>query len=392
MTACAAAWDLARASLERSAFYLAECGTAATSNCHSNRAHQAKQVLRQAGFTISEISALTGMRYGRNTPYFVPPTFLYKQKNGITPHICQIVALSQITGFRFADWMALCGFDLKMIFALQLRVHNERTAIVTPAHAAARDAAYIPASSRLQRSNRRYLFAKIGNGDAVVYPKIAAGSVVRADRCYSPNVFDTKYADDLLWLVEHPGGLTCCHVRRFDNDHIVLLPNRPPLSAWPLRLSIEARILGLIDLELRPREAKSLEPTYHRMKSELLARVPESGSGMNFSKLLRVSRSRIGLTLRAAHQMSVRIAQMLGNREYSIPLGLLSDYEAMNKLPRHIAKIMSLCIIYGIDFWELMEASGNRLEDSDKAPLFDSRHAQTGTPGTMQYQSMSIAN
>jgi hypothetical protein len=331
---------------------------------------------------MSRVSALTCMRYGKKTPYFIPPTFLYKQKNGITPHICQIVALSQVTGYRFVDWMNACGFDLKLILALQLKVHSERTAIVTPSHAVTRDGSFIPASSMLEKSNRRYLFAKIGSRDAVVYPKLLPGSVVRADRYYSPHVLDSKYADDLLWLVEHPGGLTCCHVRRVDNEHIVLLPNRPPLSAWPLRLSIEARILGLVDLELRPREAEPFEPTYRPIKSDLLATIPHGGNGMNFSKLLRVSRMRTGLTLRAAHQMTVRIAHLLRNRDYSIPLGLLSDYEAMNKLPRHIAKIMSLCIIYGIDFWELMEAGGSRLDDSDKTPLFEisGRHVGTRTP------------
>jgi hypothetical protein len=95
---------------------------------------------------------------------------------------------------------------------------------------------------------------------------------------------------------------------------------------------------------------------------------------MNFSRLLRVSRARTGLTLRAAHQMTIQVAQLLRNRDYSISLGLLSDYEAMNKLPRHIAKIMSLCIIYGIDFWEMMEAGGSQIDDSDKSHLFPAAH------------------
>jgi hypothetical protein len=109
---------------------------------------------------------------------------------------------------------------------------------------------------------------------------------------------------------------------------------------------------------------------YIPIKSELLTMPSHAGIGMTFSRLLRLSRARTGLTLRAAHQMTRQIAGLLGNRDYSIPLGLLSDYEAMNKLPRHIAKIMSLCIIYGIDFWEMMEAGGSRIDDSDKAHLF----------------------
>lgn len=319
---------------------------------------------------MSRVSALTGLRYGKCTPFFVPPTFLYKQNNGITPHICQIVALSQVTGYRFADWMNLCGFDLKLILTLQLRVHTERTAMVTPDRTVrARDVSRMPRSWRLENSDRRYFFVKIGSCDNVVYPKLLPGSVVRADRCYSADIRDAARAEDLLWLVEHPGGLACCHVKRVDNEHIVLLPNRPPLSAWPLRLSREARILGLIDLELRPHEAQPFEPTYLPVKSATLPIVPHGRSQMNLSRLLRVSRSRAGLTLRAAHKMTLRVAHLLRNRDYGIPLGLLSDYEAMNRFPRHIAKIMSLCIIYGIDFWDLMEAGGSHIDDSDKMPI-----------------------
>jgi hypothetical protein len=371
MSASAAATELARAPLEKSAFYLADSSTDVTPGDDKNgRTWQVKQVLRQAGFSMSRVSALTGMRYGKKTPFFVPPTFLHKQKNGITPHICQIVALSQVTGYRFVDWMNLCGFDLNLILALQLRVHTERTTIVTPTHrAVARDIRLMPRFLRLENSGGRYLFAKIGSLDNVVCPEILPGSVVRADRCYSPHIRETAPAENLLWLVEHPGGLACCHVKRVDNDHIVLLPNRPPLSAWPLRLSREARILGLIDLELRPTQAERFEPRYLPVKSATMAMVPRGMSQTSFCRLLRVSRSRAGLTLRAAHKLTLRVAQLLQNRDYGIPLGLLSDYEAMNRFPRHIAKIMSLCVVYGIDFWDLMEAGGSHIDDSDKMPI-----------------------
>jgi hypothetical protein len=63
------------------------------------------------------------------------------------------------------------------------------------------------------------------------------------------------------------------------------------------------------------------------------------------------------------------MAQILGNREYAIALGMLSDYEAMGKLPRHIAKIMSLCAVYCMDVRELMESAGVYIDDSAKLPL-----------------------
>jgi len=320
---------------------------------------------------MSQVSALTGRHYGKRTPYFIPPTFLYRQRQGITPHICQIVALSRITGYRFADWMYVCGFDLKLILALQLKIHSERTAIITPDHAVAGCDSRLDAGvSRRQRSNGRYVFAKIGTRDAVVYPRLLPGTIVRADRSYSLQVLDDASAADRLWLVEYPGGLACCYLKRVDTEHVVLLPNRPPLSTWPLHLSREARILGLVDFELRPRDAARFEPIWGPTKSALPPTARHGSGSMSFSQLLRVSRSRAGLTLRTAHEMTLRVATLLENRHYRIALGLLSDYEATDKLPRHIAKIMTLCIVYGIDPWELMEAAGLHIDDSDKAPLF----------------------
>jgi hypothetical protein len=60
---------------------------------------------------------------------------------------------------------------------------------------------------------------------------------------------------------------------------------------------------------------------------------------------------------------------MFDSRDYAIGLGLLSDYEAAGRLPRHIAKIITLCIIYCLDIRQVIEAAGVFVDDSDKAPL-----------------------
>jgi hypothetical protein len=90
---------------------------------------------------------------------------------------------------------------------------------------------------------------------------------------------------------------------------------------------------------------------------------------MRFSDLLRNARKRTGLTFRAAQGLTATIARVLSSRDYEIGLGLLSDYEAMGRLPRHIAKIISLCIAYCLDIRQLLEAAGVYIDDSNKIPL-----------------------
>src|SRR3954451_13235784 len=90
----------------------------------THHAGEVKRALKRVGLTMIDISARTRSRFGEKTPYFIPQTFLYKQKNGITPHICQVAALSEVTNYRFSDWMKLYGFDFRLVSALQLRIPN----------------------------------------------------------------------------------------------------------------------------------------------------------------------------------------------------------------------------------------------------------------------------
>ena len=90
---------------------------------------------------------------------------------------------------------------------------------------------------------------------------------------------------------------------------------------------------------------------------------------MSLPGLLRSARGRTGLTFRAAREVTEAIARILGDPDYAIGLGLLSDYEAMDRLPRHIAKIISLCIAYCLDIRQLLETAGVFVDDSDKVPL-----------------------
>ncbi len=380
---------LFRIPLAQSAFRPIEVGEHARPPCSSEtRVEGIRNILRQAGITLAQLAAITGKRYGRTSPYFIPPSFLYKLKNGITPHICQIVALSEITGYRFVDWTQICGFDLRHILRLQLRLHHERTVLVTPIefeagrcrpHRSILAPAVGGSSMRLGQNEEnsslpvggRDLFAKIGSADASTNPNLTRGSVVRVNRsyCQPPRHPQHTSTRSLLWLVEQPRGLTCCHVNWIGDQQIILLPIRPPWGAWPLRVPTEARILGLVDMKLGSVNEARLHPgTLPTMRTETAVPFYEQQTA-RFSELLRISRRRTGLTFRAAHRLTEAIAHTLEDRKYAISLGLLSDYEAMSRLPRHIEKVISLCIIYCIDIRQLMESADVNIDDSSKIPL-----------------------
>jgi hypothetical protein len=188
-------------------------------------------------------------------------------------------------------------------------------------------------------------------------------------RLLAKDAYDENLQQRLLWLVEQPEGLTCCHLRWIDDHHIVLLPSRPPWGNLPLRLPDEARVLGLLDLKDGSGAPKTSRPRAGPCEFDPPHSPLFGDADMRFSDLLRGGRCRTGLTFRAAHRLSRTVAQMFDSRDYAIGLGLLSDYEAAGRLPRHIAKIITLCIIYCLDIRHVMEAAGVFVDDSDKAPL-----------------------
>jgi hypothetical protein len=333
------------------------------------RADNLRNILCHSGHNVTRLSSTTRERFGVGSSYFIPPTFLHKLRNGITPHICQMAALSEITGYRLVDWLTFFGFYLRQIPRLQMRLHMETTVLVTPAESSREF--FLPQTNaretNLSASNpSRYLFAKIGSRDAEIDPRLFAGSIVRIDRscsnCFCGVHFRSGDASmgDRLWLVELASGLTCCQLHWIDRQHIVLLPNRSPWGCWPLHMPTEARVLGRVDTD----DARYIEMRCRHEKQKTL------------SELLRLSRGRTGLTFRAARDLTITLAGVMGNRDYAIALGMLSDYEVMGKLPRQAAKILSLCIVYCMDFWELMKAAGVYIDESAKLPLPPPSHFQ----------------
>jgi hypothetical protein len=346
------------------------------------RALSVGSLLRQSGYTVVQLSTHTSQRYGSGSPYFIPPTFLYKLRTGITPHVCQVVALSESTGHRFVDWMRILGFNLHQIPRLQARLHPERTVLITPI--GFETTSFEPADCTVGEwaapplartepcyADAPYLYVKVGRRDAAVVPQLVSGAIVRVDGRYRRRMGGTEgaFSQNHLWLVEHSEGLTCSQVEWIDDRQIVLLPSRPPGGSLPLCLRREARILGLVDWPRGSLKPETPGPMSVPVKLEPSFPPGFGRAGMRFSDLLRNARYRTGLTFRAAQVLTGGIARILSNRDYEIGLGLLSDYEAMGRLPRHIAKIISLCITYCVDIRQLLEAAAVYVDDSNKMPL-----------------------
>jgi len=328
-----------------------------------------QRILKQDRLTMAELSARTQSRFGKRSPFFVPTTFLCKQRAGITPHICQIAAFSEITGYRFTDWMNVCGFDLGLILRLQLRIPNPRTIMLVPGLGLGETTSFFKQTQTTIGAHNRYCYAKIGSRDAVVYPAVRPGSVVRADRGYCKSLLKIPSSAEHLWLVEHPAGITCCRLKSLSTGEIILFPHVAPLSPWPLRLSTQVRILGLVDSQMAPYQETDFEPLHKAIEADPSASSTGQTCKMILPQLIRISRLRTGLTFREAHKTTVLIARLLRNRAFRISLGLLSDYEAVNKVPRHVEKIIALCVVYGIDPREMLTAAGITIRDHAKRPL-----------------------
>jgi len=152
-------------------------------------------------------------------------------------------------------------------------------------------------------------------------------------------------------------------------DSIALVTSDAQSASLEFKIGTEARILGAVDLELRflggygqaslSRCGTTL--IFHRTSANpgnrLGSTCPSAGNGQ--CALLKKARLRAGLSFRSASKLSREIAKTLGDDRYFASYGTLSDYEAGDKLPRHIHKLFTLSIIYSLAFRGLLGSFWN---------------------------------
>jgi hypothetical protein len=366
-----------------------------------DRAEQIRQILSTRGLSLYRVSQQSAEIFGRPSRFYVPPNLYYDvADSSLIPTIHQMLALSHITNYRLCDWLAVFGFDLDHISRLQLLIPRQRTTVLDPSvydvHA------WIPwfadrpnrgpvppiapvgqflaparpmrAAEVLGLNKRRFLYCKVGEGDVNAFPHLAPGSIVRVDqRRFEELLSDGKNnSTSRLFLVEHGSGFTCSQLLVLEKDRIILHSPERPCAQLELRLGREARILGVVDAEIRSLNGDPTVEMPHRPPGLPKPRhLHDSSLQTSLKDLLRSSRLRAGLSFREASATSRWIAETVSDGFHYAATSTLSDYETLSVPPRHIQKIVSLCVLYCIDFDEFLRIGGLPLDQGGHDPIPD---------------------
>ncbi len=360
-------------------------------------AERLRRILSSRGLTFAKL-AREAERLLPNHPRCRIPRNFYNdvRTTALSPDIFQLFTLSAVSGYRLADWFSLFGFSPEEIPRLQLALPPKRTLLLDATHYLQQpDLAWsipshwnVPAvcplvpflrtlevqrdKSPVPRPSERYLYARIGNEDALAFPDLLPGSLVRVDtrraELHLPSRSGSR--SRVIFLVEHARGLVCSRLLRIDHKRFALHTADLPYAQVPLEIGREANLLGVVDMELRQmrRSEGPVVPAdlANFWKPEPLPPVRRTGELGNW---IRASRTRSGLHFREASGQSAHIAELMRDARYLVASGSLSDYETTERPPRHVHKIFSLCALYGLSLVTFLEKSGLPLAQLGRDPF-----------------------
>lgn len=363
-------------------------------------ADRVERILATRKLTLSQVSREVRLHFGGMPHYVVPHNFYYDLGlPGYSPRLEQVLALSRVSNYRLADWLAAFGFDLDDIPCLQAESPSARTSLLdrttydraawipwfrdvdrdaNPLAVAPLGQLLTPAPPRridslFAKEPSRFLYARIGRQDAFAFPDLLPGSVVRADTRGVGELLQSMRIKDSeqLFLVEYGQSLVACRLHARTQGRVTLRATALPFAQIELRLGSEARILGVLDWELRPFKIPRPEVPTASMKFLKPQSFPAVEAQPGLRELLEHARWRAGLSFRKASTKSRWIADTLRDERYFCAPGSLKVYETGPRLPVHIHKIISLCILYSLGFRELLRAAGLDTDDSAREPIPD---------------------
>lgn len=331
--------------------------------------------------------------FGRGSPQFLPHNFYYELTLGtFSPSLHQLFALSKVSTYRLFDWLHVFGLDVEQIPRLQILLPTKRTILLDsslnnpnarlrwlqnkPTRTALAPVAPLSQFLELGPTIRQndlltassFLYAKIGNEDAIAFPDVLPGSIVRID----PTLADAvrEIGSRRVFLVEHSKGICCCRLLSGAGAKITIISTHLQYPRIQLNLHQNAKVLGAVDLEIRPlgQVQKAMVPRElaRRWKPE-----PLNETARKLCHFLRSSREKAGVSLRQASQLSRKIAYLLGDDRYLISASSLSSYETGDTVPKHFQKAVSLCLSYAISFRSLLQAMGISDETAGNVPIPD---------------------
>jgi transcriptional regulator with XRE-family HTH domain len=346
-------------------------------------------ILARRGLSLAKVSRASRSLLPEDRLSHIPHNFYSSLRNRrFSPSLYQLLALSSISGYRLTDWLTVFGLSLDDIPRFHASLPALRTAELDAG--IYHTGALIPwfydlrkpdfsvplgplshwlASGAPRRfdslphtASAAYRYFKIGSRDAVAFPDLLPGSIVRVRR-NDVGLFERlpvgSRQTKRLFLVEHSNGLACSRLYRSKSRKLVLCSRQLPYAPVELHQGSEAVILGTADLEIR-RLVKTERPVvpsrlgHFWTPAPLLART----IGRHFGEFIRRARLRSGFSFREASERSRWIARELGDARYYCAPGSLSDYETRKLPPRHIHKLISICAVYFASAADLIAVSG----------------------------------
>lgn len=374
-------------------------------------ADRVRQVLSIKSLTLYQVSKRSAEIYGQSSPYFVPRG-LYSElaASDRSPSIHHFLALSRISNYRLCDWLALFAFHLNDISRLQLLIPWERTILldssvyddqrwipwfsegphssdippIAPLGRLLRLGAPRRAKELLALNRMRFRYVKVGRHDSFAFPALAPGSIARIAARTEQDMISSlgpNFSRN-IFLVENGYGLNCGRLRRH-NGRILLCPTRFRNRQAELTLGRNVRILGVVDAEIRPLDAQTRPLTIPAIPTLPKGTAKRATTARTeLQQLLRMSRRRAGLSFREASAASGTIAEVLKDRRYFAAPGTLADYEHVSSPLHHIQKILSLCTLYSIEFWDFVRAAGLPTDSLGQDPMLDELVPRQRPPGS----------
>jgi len=355
----------------------------------TDAAEKIHAVLASKGLTLYQASQQSIALYGKSSRYFLPHNLYYDlRQETFTPSVFQVVALSRISQYRIEDWLRVLGIDLENIPRLQALLSRKRTALIDDS-LTDRDASVpwvrsrvfqyslssiAPLSKLLEPVGLRrisslpgvgaskFAYAKIGDQDALGFPELLPGSIVRADPDLVARALPEKDGrpSGRIFLVEHNKGLFCSRLSRIQENVVIPIGVELSYAHIELRVPAEAKLHGVVDLEIR----SLCKPTYPQVPTDLarLWTPMPLAEKRTLPQLLATARIKAGLSFREAAAATRTISNALGDDRYRISATSICDYEVVGTPPRALHKLVTLCCIYGLTFQTLLRSIGLPLE------------------------------